>query len=139
MRARLRQLYQKFPTSIQNLFHNGTPEILLGSSILFYVSYSFYMDNQQSKTRQRILLDDMIMQQKQQLNEETSTKTLYSSKVIIPIPASFDGFKCLVGVQLNDVVDIIEEDVGPGNRYHLCRLDSKIGWLPNSYLKRISD
>merc|ERR1711862_841051 len=66
MRARVKQLYQRLPPSLQHLFHNGSPEIVIGSSIIIFLSYNYYLDSRQMKTRQKILIDDMIMQQTQQ-------------------------------------------------------------------------
>ena len=59
----------------------------------------------------------------------------------------FDGPKSLKGVAVGDIVDIIEEGIGPGNAYNLCRhtpaeegavSTSSVGWFPMTCLEKLS-
>ena len=53
---------------------------------------------------------------------------------------------CLSGVQLGDVVEILQEGVGPDKAYNLCRLPAKddaslsrdtYGWFPIRWLQKL--
>ena len=53
---------------------------------------------------------------------------------------------CLSGVRLGDVVDILEEGVGPNQDYNLCRLHARddeplsrdtYGWFPIRWLQKL--
>lgn len=61
------------------------------------------------------------------------------------IPPMFDGHYSLVGVKVNDIVDILEENVGPDKLYNLCRpvktVDEPltVGWFPKNCLERIEN
>ena len=55
---------------------------------------------------------------------------------------------CLTGVQLGDVVEVLEEGVGPNQEYNLCRLpvdeystiqEDVIGWFPIRFLQKLDD
>ena len=56
--------------------------------------------------------------------------------------ASLGGTHMLTGVSVNDVVEVLEEDVGPSDQYCLCRLpgkekdgrDANLGWYPKEFL-----
>ena len=75
-------------------------------------------------------------------------------------PQNFDGHKCLKNVKVGDVVNVIEEGVGPEGQYNLCSIvrstttakknnnggdddgnDSvenvSIGWFPCSCLEKM--
>ena len=84
-----------------------------------------------------------------------TTPTLFRCKVR-KIPAMFDGTMSLKGTHLGDILHVIQENVGPGGMYHLCRLDdtvndanvddkeqtnrkSRIGWFPISHLEKLDD
>ena len=68
--------------------------------------------------------------------------------VVRRVPSSFDGHKCLTNVNIGDVLNVIEERVGPGGQYHLCSMDGaettknggggrSMGWFPCSCLEPI--
>lgn len=72
--------------------------------------------------------------------------------VVRRIPALFDGTRCLTNVKVGDVVEVIDEEVGPGGAYNLCRLcqtshaeagcanedEIYIGWFPTICLEKLS-
>ena len=81
------------------------------------------------------------------MEEESSKPSLFQCRVMA-VPKYFDGTKSLMGVEVGDVVDVLEEQVGPGGTYNLCRLvrqerDGKkesiisVGWYPMSCLEKL--
>jgi hypothetical protein len=55
---------------------------------------------------------------------------------------------CLTGVHLGDVVEVLQEGVGPNQEYNLCRLpadenstiqEDVIGWFPIRFLQKMDD
>lgn len=63
------------------------------------------------------------------------------------------GSHGLAGLQVGDVVQVLQEGVGPDQLYHLCRIDGsgrpidntitepplQIGWYPIAFMKRLED
>jgi hypothetical protein len=52
----------------------------------------------------------------------------------------------LSGVQVGDVVEVLQEGVGPEGLYNLCRLPAKhsmgtdtLGWFPTRWLQKLDD
>lgn len=84
---------------------------------------------------------DDVAEMEEWLNRE---KPLFDC-VVRTVPFSLDGYKCLKGIKVGDVVEVLEEQVGPGNMYNLCRTkeDSKsakpiaAGWVPTKYLEKV--
>ena len=80
----------------------------------------------------------------------TNAKTMADKDILFQcivrrIPMNFDGHKCLTGLEVGDVLDIVEEGVGPGGVYNLCiKRDNKdgeldrIGWFPCSCLEVVT-
>ena len=87
------------------------------------------------------------------------TQTLFQAKVR-KIPYMFDGTMSLKGTHLNDILDVIQENVGPSGMYHLCRFQEysdnqsnnfdrslskqsdlsrkpRVGWFPISHLEKL--
>ena len=68
----------------------------------------------------------------------------YQCKVL-RIESSLDGTHVLRGIAVGDVVDVLEENVGPNSHYHLCRRhrgghqhnDGSIGWYPIQFLQKV--
>ena len=50
--------------------------------------------------------------------------TLYKCQ-IMKIPKYFDGTRSLKNVGVNDVVEVVQEFVGPDSNYHLCKIEKK--------------
>ena len=44
---------------------------------------------------------------------------------IMKIPKYFDGTRSLQNVEVDDVVQVLKEFVGPDSNYHLCRIEKK--------------
>ena len=99
-----------------------------------------FLDNQDSDQ-----IIDMLEEETQQKRQELQSKywdapALYKSKVTLEY--KMGGSHGLKDVQLGDIVEVLQEKVGPGEYYHLCRtMDEKgevqsIGWYPCSYLEK---
>lgn len=143
-----------------NWKQNGTPEIIIGTTILVLLGVDHYLQNKQDESRrglmrqlQTIIREDEIAEkerhQQQQMKTDddvTDMKSLFTCTVR-RLPKYFDGSKCLTGVKVGDQVSILQENVGPGGMYHLCRMDknlpdqrgtavTNIGWFPISCLEQ---
>lgn len=67
------------------------------------------------------------------------------------VPQQFDGHKCLTNLKVGDVVNVLQEGVGPNNKYNLCSIERSpaaastaaeekcisVGWFPCSCLEKI--
>lgn len=58
--------------------------------------------------------------------------------IVRKIPPMFDGTMSLKGLYLGDVVNVLEENVGPDRMYHLCKIGKKVGWFPISHLEKMN-
>lgn len=109
---------------------NGTPEILIGGSILLLIGLDFFLQRNQDKQRRGVMhdLQTIIRQdEKQQKDseEDVSKRPIIFKCKVKRIPNLFDGSRCLKNVQVGDEVGVIEEGVGPAGMYNLCRLEEK--------------
>jgi len=137
---------------------NGTPEIIIGTTILTLLGVDYYLQTKQDESRQEIMstLQQTIRNDHQkELRVETNEKSQEQLKIIEPLfpcivrrlPNLFDGSKSLMGVQVGDEVKVLEERVGPDGMYHLCRLEKThegrgttavtVGWFPISCLEKL--
>lgn len=148
--------------SSKNWKQNGTPEIIIGTSILSLLLVDSliqkYNENTSTLSRKAIIRElevaikeDERLQKNDFLKKQTfSTKstssnstdpimgtrhplidvngkecvTLYKCQ-IMKIPKYFDGTKSLKNVQIHDIVQVVQEFVGPDSTYHLCRINRK--------------
>ena len=85
---------------------------------------------------------DETKQKRLQLYEEWGDKPL-KFRCKLHEDYSMGGSHGLEGVEKNDVLEVLQEGVGPGGYYHLCRTTDKdgtiksVGWYPISYLTKI--
>ena len=146
----------------KRLRSNGTPEIVFGAGLLTLLAADQLLQSQQEAQHKsdreavfkRLQYDvdaDMAKERSEghtlSLEEESSKPSLFQCRVMA-VPKYFDGTKSLMGVEVGDVVDVLEEQVGPGGTYNLCRLvrqenDKKqesvisVGWYPMSCLEKL--
>ena len=145
----------------KRLRSNGTPEIVFGAGLLTLLAADQLLQSQQEaqhksgreavfKRLQRDVDADMAKERSEghtlSLEEESSKPSLFQCRVMA-VPKYFDGTKSLMGVEVGDVVDVLEEQVGPGGTYNLCRLvrqnDKKqesvisVGWYPMGCLEKV--
>ena len=136
---------------------NGTPEMVFGSTILFLLGLDYYLQQKQEETRLNLKsqLQSIVRSDHQQDHDENwdSNKkmlTLFQCAVRRLPDANFDGYKCLSSsvLELGDIVDVLEEKVGPDKMYNLCRITKTgsngekndsvhIGWFPTSFLEKL--
>mmetsp|Transcript_35394 Transcript_35394/g.60123 ORF Transcript_35394/g.60123 Transcript_35394/m.60123 type:complete len:229 (-) Transcript_35394:293-979(-) len=142
---------------------NGSPEIAFGSIILALVGIDYVLQLRNDQQREDMYRElergvrrDEATTRKEDrkiLNEGLAAK--YKFKCIIrKVPQSFDGHKCLKNVKVGDIVNVIEEGVGPGGQYNMCSIERgkakiegqryseeaqrfSIGWFPCSCLEKI--
>ena len=87
-------------------------------------------------------------------NEQSLQPAKYQCKVLRIEPSLLDGTHMLRGIAVGDLVDVLEENVGPSSQYHLCRRrqdrrgwsrqkksnsegDGSIGWYPVQFLQKV--
>jgi hypothetical protein len=107
-----------------------------------------YRQEQEAKEHMRVLV---VMQQEaneqNQAEWDTSLPTLFQCK-IVHTEHSLDGTKMLRNIKVGDVVEVMEEDLGPNKAYHLCRFvpsslsnnnreKGSIGWYPSEYMEKL--
>lgn len=149
--------------------HNGTPELLIGSTLLVWFLADWWIiqplqEQNQERLYQQVFAD--WSNNKHMEEEEASIQTtrsewqswsqppLYRAKIVRLLP-NFDGPLTLhhvVGshtgrIQVGEEVDVLEEHVGPGGSYTLCRsvnnavvVNGKaatvVGWYPTHALQK---
>ena len=146
-----RHMNTKQNHSSPNWKNNGTPEIIIGTTIITLLGVDYYLQKQQDQSRQEIInaLDiaikrDEARETKAEIEgkgKDQSTEKLFEC-VVRRIPKYFDGSKCLMGVEVGDRLSVLEERVGPDGSYHLCKLErlkkNGVGWFPMSCLEKIN-
>jgi len=143
MRNFFSQMYRKLP-SWNKVKNNGIPEIIIGSSILLYVSYDYYRNKNLEDTRLNMIqtIDDEQRRLYKSMKIESNMfyknkQELYSCELIHPLHLSFDGYKCLSNVEVGDIVLVFEEKVGPNNMYHFCKFNNEYGLIPMVNLRNV--
>ncbi|KAL3811594.1 hypothetical protein ACHAXA_010563 [Cyclostephanos tholiformis] len=152
-----------FRQRLGELRRNGVPEIVFGSTILALVGIDYVVRVLTDKPR-----EDIYRQLERELRQDEVTtreddkrmlddgvaKTLKFKCIIRRLPKHFDGHKCLQNVKVGDIVDVLEEGVGPGGQYNLCLIEStaknplkeslvdgssvSVGWFPCSCLEKLA-
>lgn len=81
-------------------------------------------------------------------NGGAGMKSLFQCIVRV-VPQQFDGHKCLTNLKVGDVVNVLQEGVGPDNKYNLCSIERSaasssseekhisVGWFPCSCLEKV--
>lgn len=146
-----------FKERLSRLRYNGTPEIAIGSLIITVVGVDYMLQLRNDQQRQ-----DMVKQLEMQVHRDAiisrkEDKELIQKGldpkfrcVIRTVPDQFDGHKVLRNCKVGDIVDVLEEGVGPDRMYNLCSItrrtpnnDKKqgvsIGWFPTSCLQKIDE
>jgi len=105
-----------------------------------------------SGVEQQHLTREQIFSQINSLDAETSRSHMALKFLNRPakfqcivkrIPIMFDGHLSLVGIEVNDIVDVLEENVGPDKLYNICRPlkavneSLPVGWFPKNCLEKI--
>lgn len=97
----------------------------------------------------QIGLNEQLRKQFQaKYSNATSSSSLETKPILFHcVIRKTTGFThCLTGVQIGDVVDVLEEGVGPDKTYNMCRLPAKhgdhlsidtYGWFPYRWLQKL--
>eukprot|EP00970_Alexandrium_tamarense_P009544 scaffold1917_cov196-Alexandrium_tamarense.AAC.5 len=150
------------PSLLSELRRNGTPEIVVGCIILSLagIDYAIQLRRDQQRDEMMKSLGKKVKADEEQSRKEDGEKiisgaaTKYQFKCIVRrVPQNFDGHKCLTNVKVGDVLNVVEEGVGPGRQYNLCSIDRRrsviepggksksdatsIGWFPCSCLEKM--
>jgi len=116
--------------------NNGTPELIVGASILILLSVDQFFQHQHNEYRKDMVqeLQSAINQDDKDTHDERqeekemklNSKTLYTC-IIRRLPKFFDGSQSLMNVHIGDHLEVLEENVGPDGNYHYCRVVSSSG------------
>mmetsp|Transcript_44340 Transcript_44340/g.82352 ORF Transcript_44340/g.82352 Transcript_44340/m.82352 type:complete len:191 (-) Transcript_44340:190-762(-) len=144
---------ERFRERIRDLRSNGTPEIVFGLTLLGLLAADRFVQSQQRNGRDEVvrMLEREVRAAVDERSgatgsfpPETADQPRLFRCAVRRAPENFDGTKCLRGVREGDVVDVLEEGVGPGNAYNLCRVckegtndDLLIGWFPMTCLEKL--
>jgi len=152
---------------LRDLRNNGTPEIVFGSVILILLAADRFLQAQQRDGRERMM---RLMEREIRLDaaggndgrheyrtegevlksfDDREESPMLFRCLVRRTLRNFDGTKCLTNVKVGDVVEVLEEGVGPGNAYNLCRIRSEnesgkdekvsVGWFPMTCLEKLAD
>ncbi|KAL7487358.1 hypothetical protein ACHAW6_012956 [Cyclotella cf. meneghiniana] len=151
--------------SLRELRSNGTPEIVLGCTILLLVGIDYALQVRNDYDRKFMLRQlerevetdarEARRDIRERIQDGTGIKCLFKCSVR-RVPQFFDGHRCLTNIKVGDVLNVLEEGVGPGSQYNLCSIDRSqsrgkvgdegdgkgvvsIGWFPCSCLEPIND
>jgi hypothetical protein len=151
-----------FRQRLGELRRNGVPEIVFGSVILAVAGIDYVLRMRSDKPREEIYRQleravrrDEATTRKEDVRmlDEGIANTSKFKCIIRRVPQNFDGHKCLQNVNVGDVVEVLEEGVGPGGQYNLCLIERiaanavkesssddqrfSIGWFPCSCLEKL--
>eukprot|EP00986_Skeletonema_menzelii_P018546 scaffold26656_cov149-Skeletonema_menzelii.AAC.11 len=147
---------------LRELRRNGTPEILFGGLVLAVVGTDYYLQQRNDQQRSEMIrqFEEEVKQDEEISRKEerelinnnggAGMKSLFQC-VVRKVPQQFDGHKCLTNLNVGDVVNVLQEGVGPDNKYNLCSIERSdasstntseekhisVGWFPCSCLEKI--
>lgn len=136
---------ERAPSRLRQWWDDGTILLSLGFSSLFLVAVDRFLQYQN-----KLEVTDTVEEIRHQVDEKRremmeryqNSPTLFQCKVVEEY--KMGGSHGLKGVKVGDVVEILQEDVGPGEYYHLCRTRDpetadvlSIGWYPLGYMEPI--
>eukprot|EP00573_Skeletonema_grethae_P012858 CAMPEP_0201695808 /NCGR_PEP_ID=MMETSP0578-20130828/7656_1 /ASSEMBLY_ACC=CAM_ASM_000663 /TAXON_ID=267565 /ORGANISM="Skeletonema grethea, Strain CCMP 1804" /LENGTH=171 /DNA_ID=CAMNT_0048181713 /DNA_START=125 /DNA_END=638 /DNA_ORIENTATION=- len=137
----------------QGASSNGTPEITFGGIILAVVGIDYYLQQRNDQQRNEMIrrFEEEVKQDEEVSRKEerelinnnggAGMKSLFQCIVRV-VPQQFDGHKCLTNLKVGDVVNVLQEGVGPDNKYNLCSIERSaasssseekhisVGWFP---------
>jgi hypothetical protein len=126
---------------------NGTKEMVFGGVILLGVLAVVIDDELQRRQREEFfnhlksMKDTRSEKEIQEKEDWYKMPTLFNCIVRRKV-SNFDGHKSLKGIHEGDLVQVLEENVGPGKLYTLCRHMDKngrilsVGWYPTMCLEK---
>jgi len=138
---------------------NGTVELVIGGTILALLGADQFLQTRQTNERETIKdqLKLAIHVDQQSANLKSNGSSSLADKDNLALfqctirrkPKFFDGTRSLMNVEVGDVVDVLEESVGPEGMYNLCRtrresgeskksISQNEGWFPTTCLEKMN-
>ena len=111
-----------------------------GLAVFALDRYLQYTDRQDAMNMVGMLSEESRQKRQVLLEEWKDKPTLY--KCIVKESYKMGGSHGLKDVQVNDIVEVLQEGVGPGESYHLCRTRDEegsvksIGWYPIAFMEK---
>jgi len=108
-------------------WQNGTPEIIVGTVLLLGACAEFYLQGQETTEKERLMMEMHEMtrhgsiEDMEEMEDWLNRQNPLFDCTVRRLPLNMDGYKCIQGVKVGDVVEILEEKVGPEEMYNLCR------------------
>jgi len=100
-------------------------------------------------TNRQLVLNEELRQQFEEEHSQNRKELEISSQILFHcVIRRTRGFThCLSNIQVGDVVEILQEGVGPDQEYNLCRLPAPpnehvrdtVGWFPIRWLQKLDD
>lgn len=125
----------------------GTFFIRLGWTLLGLVAVDQLLQfKQEREAKERMLILADMQREADHMNKpqwDKTLPTLFRCK-ISHVEPSLDGIKMLKNIRRDDIVEIVDEKVGPNQAYHLCRRPAQgrrsesMGWYPIDCLENVS-
>jgi hypothetical protein len=122
--------------------------LIVGGAFVAWSASEFLFDNQQTSK------NESLRQEFEQWMRTTSHDigTTQEQPILYCVIRRADGWNvthCLSGAQVGDVVEVLQESVGPNREYNLCRLyrensqqhqeQAVLGWFPIRWLQPLDD
>mmetsp|Transcript_40266 Transcript_40266/g.45821 ORF Transcript_40266/g.45821 Transcript_40266/m.45821 type:complete len:206 (+) Transcript_40266:119-736(+) len=111
----------------REFFSNGNFEFCLFGGFVLMCLYDQFEQYREKNVRETMILeieeltrrggvDDM-----DEMEEWLNRKPHLFDCTVRRLPLNLDGYKCIKGVEVGDVLEVLEEKVGPDEMYNLCR------------------
>jgi hypothetical protein len=133
---------EKSPSRLRQWWDDGTILLTLGFSSLFLVGVDRFLQyqNKQEVTDTVKEIRHQVEEKRREMMEQyQDSPTLFQCKVVEEY--KMGGSHGLKGVKVGDVVEILQEDVGPGEYYRRTRDENadilSIGWYPQGYMEPV--
>jgi hypothetical protein len=104
--------------------------------------YLQYQDRQEASDAAAMIVEETKQKRRELLEKSRNVPHKFTCEICTEFD-KMGGSHGLKDLKLGDVVEVLEEGVGPGNGYNLCRIRSQsgevdaVGWFPMSYMKKI--
>ena len=110
-----------------------------GLALLILDRFLQYRSAQDAADMVGIIQDETRQKRRVLLEKYKDAPTLF--ECVIRTEYKMGGSQGLKGAKVNDTVQVLEEAVGPGKYYNLCRMtvdgEVSIGWYPISFMEKV--
>lgn len=140
---KLHQRVSKHPSRLRQLWNDGSILLFLGWSgltLLVLDRFLQYQSAQDAADMVGIIQDETRQKRRELLEKYKNAPTLF--ECVIRTEYKMGGSHGLKGAKVNDIVQVLEEAVGPGKYYNLCRIEIdgevSVGWYPESFMEKVT-